>query len=309
MIQIDDAGSGSLIGGTGIGIYNTETKEYYFDIIPLEYYQTKLFETKEYQNYVIQIVDKAFDKLNVTKKESIEICPGYIFDNLKEHLTLKGYPWKNSKIEGDLQDKVEESFEQYVISLGLPSNFVKHARFAFGFHRLLKWVFADFENRKLLCKTEWKSWNKWSDVDRSIYKNTLKYKDYCLKCGKKIDISTNVITMEYQTLKPSTINLHPECFTGELNEIPPIFLKRFKTTFYPANKLDFINNIPKSVYLKKIHNNVFVINYQGNLIGYLKKDLEQKLIFWLNKGFEWECNLNTLNQDSYLLLAKVKLTN
>ena len=46
MIQIDDSGSGSLIGGTGIGILNTDTNEYYFDIIPLKYYQTELYQKK-----------------------------------------------------------------------------------------------------------------------------------------------------------------------------------------------------------------------------------------------------------------------
>ena len=46
MIYIDDAGSGSLIGGTGIGILNTKNNKYYFDIIPLKYYQTELFQKR-----------------------------------------------------------------------------------------------------------------------------------------------------------------------------------------------------------------------------------------------------------------------
>lgn len=50
MIQIDDAGSGSLIGGTGIGVMRAETREYYFDIIPLPYYQPPLFPEKNIKN-------------------------------------------------------------------------------------------------------------------------------------------------------------------------------------------------------------------------------------------------------------------
>ena len=36
MIQIDDAGSGSFVGGTCIGFYRPETNEYFFEIIPVE---------------------------------------------------------------------------------------------------------------------------------------------------------------------------------------------------------------------------------------------------------------------------------
>ena len=48
MIQIDDAGSGSLIGGTCIGAMRKETKEYYYDFIPIELYRTPSFHRKDY---------------------------------------------------------------------------------------------------------------------------------------------------------------------------------------------------------------------------------------------------------------------
>ena len=38
MIQIDDAGSGSLIGGTCIGLYWVERNMYKYDFIPLDCY-------------------------------------------------------------------------------------------------------------------------------------------------------------------------------------------------------------------------------------------------------------------------------
>lgn len=43
MIQVDDSGSGSFVGGTCIGIYRPETNEYYFDIIPVELYSVENF--------------------------------------------------------------------------------------------------------------------------------------------------------------------------------------------------------------------------------------------------------------------------
>lgn len=212
MIQIDDAGSGSLVGGTGIGILNTENNQYFFKIIPLEFYQTPLFQQKTYQNYVVKIVQDAFSKMGVDKSDLIQVCQGYMFDKLRNWLDANNYQWQNTKIEGPLQIKVEESFNQYVINLGLPPAFIKHARYAYGFHRLLKWVFADLENRKRLCKTQWKSWKKWGEVEKKIYFKVLEYPDYCLKCGKKIDPPQEVVTLEYVTNKLSTINLHKTCY-------------------------------------------------------------------------------------------------
>ncbi|QNB45810.1 hypothetical protein BR63_05485 [Thermanaerosceptrum fracticalcis] len=215
MIQIDDAGSGSLIGGTGIGVMRAETREYYFDIIPLPYYQPPLFPEKKYQECVIDIVREAFQRFSVSHDEPIEICRGYMFDSLRGWLSDQGYRWKSTIIEGTLQEKVEEAFNRYVISLGLPENFVKHARYAFGFHRLLKWVFADLENRAALCKTGWKSWQKWSRIERSIFLNEARKKEYCLKCGKPIEPNEPVVTMEYITNRFWSINIHTGCYTGE----------------------------------------------------------------------------------------------
>ncbi len=213
MIEIDDAGSGSLIGGTGIGVRRAETAEYIFEVIPLKYFQKPHFLTKKYQRYVIKIIRGVFQKFSVSKKELICVCRGYIFDALRHWLTKRGYFWQSVKIDGALQEQVEESFRAYVIGLGLPENFVKHARFAFGFHRLLKWVMADLPQRANFCKTGWKSWEKWSQVKNNIYKTTLTTDRYCLKCGAPIQKQQPAIILEYVTTHRYTVELHPLCWT------------------------------------------------------------------------------------------------
>ena len=91
MIQIDDAGSGSFVGGTCIGVYRPETNEYYFDIIPVELYNRENISEKLYLDEVVNIVDKAFSLLNVKKSETIEICRGYMFRKLISWLDYNGY--------------------------------------------------------------------------------------------------------------------------------------------------------------------------------------------------------------------------
>ncbi len=216
MIEIDDAGSGSLIGGTGIGIIRKETEEYIFKVIPIEFFQPPHFSQKAYQTYVIDIVEETFKKLAVSKNEPIYVCRGYIFDALRKWLTLHNYSWESTKIVGLLQNKVESSFDDYVINLGLPKNFIKHARYAFGFHRLFKWVMADKDNRAHLCKTGWKSWNKWNNVSYQISESTACKEEFCLKCGQLIKTNDHIININYTTNKEWNVNLHRACYQLEI---------------------------------------------------------------------------------------------
>lgn len=211
MIEIDDAGSGSLVGGTGIGVMRVETGEYIFKVIPLIFFRQPYFSEKRYQDYVIKIVRLAFHRLGVSKKETVRVCRGYVFDALHRWLEHEEYDWVSTKIVGPLQYKVEESYNNYVIELGLPVDFIKHARYAYGFHRLLKWVYADFENRSRLCKTGWKSWNRWSQVPYTVTSSLAAKELYCLKCGQAISKGAPLFLIEYTTNRPWSVPLHKEC--------------------------------------------------------------------------------------------------
>jgi hypothetical protein len=152
LIQIDDAGSGSLIGGTSIGAIRTETEQFYMDIIPTKLYDEKNFKKRLYLKYVIKIIKDAFNTLKPEKDEPIEICQGYMFDEARKYLENQKYIYTNTRIGDPLQTIIEESFENYVISLGLPNDFIKFTRYPFHFHRMLRWVYADYNNRVKLCK-------------------------------------------------------------------------------------------------------------------------------------------------------------
>lgn len=223
MIEIDDAGSGSLIGGTGIGLLRSETQEYIFDLIPLSLFQEPQFQEKKYQLYVIKIIQEAFHKLKVNTDEPIRVCRSYIFDELRHWLTREGYQWESTKIEGPLQEKVEESFSQYVIELGLPKNFVQHAKYAFGFHRLFKWIVADFDSRAELCKSGWKSWQKWSNTEIAITNGQAAKEVYCLKCGSLIKKGEKTKNITYNTNKKWIVELHPHCYHKPSLALPQHF--------------------------------------------------------------------------------------
>ncbi|SNX55412.1 hypothetical protein [Thermoanaerobacterium sp. RBIITD] len=212
MIQIDDAGSGSLVGGTCIGIIRIETDEYHYDIIPLDYYTEEKFNKKQYLNKATEIAIRFLKEMKVDKSEEINVCRGYMFDNLREYLKTNGYNYKSVKILNPLQDKIEKSFEKYALSLGLPKRFLCYTKYPFHFHKLLRWVYADYDNRYKLCKTGWKSFIKYSSLKiEESYSILDKEKNYCCpRCGKKIDLGP-VKVIKFISNHLNTIYLHVNC--------------------------------------------------------------------------------------------------
>lgn len=56
MIQIDDAGSGSLVGGTIIGILRKEDLDYYYEAIPISFFTSPSFEQKNIQIILLKLL-------------------------------------------------------------------------------------------------------------------------------------------------------------------------------------------------------------------------------------------------------------
>lgn len=212
MIQIDDAGSGSLVGGTIIGLLRVETGEYYHEVIPIQCFKSPNFENKKYDEFSTKIIKRGFKHLSVSKSEAIEICQGYMFISARKFLNENGYNFKSIKIDEPLQSIIEESFTDYCVGLGIPLSYLDYTKYPFHFHRLLKWVFADFKPREKLCKTAWKSWKKHSIIDKTISTDYIyggKY--YCLKCGNQITIPSKIKTIKFLTNKPHTVYIHLKC--------------------------------------------------------------------------------------------------
>ena len=213
MIQIDDAGSGSFVGGTCIGVYRPETNEYYFDIIPVELYNAENISKKLYLEAVVDIVRKGFSLLDVKPWDVIEVCRGYMFESLRKWLDACGYTtWYHTHITGHVQDIVENNFISYIVRLGLPMHYIKYTRYPFHFHKLLRWVFADFDKRIQLCKVGWKSWQRMKDTRPIATYSVMKYDNMvCLKCGQPIEAGKRIKTLCYKSNKINYIYLHTWC--------------------------------------------------------------------------------------------------
>ena len=212
LIQIDDAGSGSLVGGTYIGLMRVETGEYYTGLIPVKLYREECFKKKLYLDCAAEIVKEGLDVLQPLDREEIAICRGYMFDAAREHLAERNIRYVSSVIGNPLQTSIERSFQEYAISIGLPREFIKFTKYPFHFHRLLRWVYADYGSRIKLGKTGWNSWKKYGCLDLSVYNDFLCSSSYlCLKCGSRIYDNSRVKVIKYVSNMPNTIYLHRRC--------------------------------------------------------------------------------------------------
>jgi hypothetical protein len=212
MIQIDDAGSGSLIGGTCIAAIRTETGEFYNEIIPIDLFNSENFKNKAYIYYATDIIKRGIDSLKISKDEPIHICQGYMFDDSRNFLKKESYNFTKGKIVDPLQTLIEKTFEEYTISLGLPREFILYTKYPFHLHRILKWVYADYDKRIPLCKTGWKSWSKYSELPVQTYYDKVMKSNYtCLKCGQRINDNSTVKVLRFVIDKPNKVYLHKHC--------------------------------------------------------------------------------------------------
>ena len=212
MIQIDDAGSGSLVGGTCIGVLRSETGEFFYEVIPVHLFNHVNFKSKAYIYYTTEVIKHAIEKLSIDKKEKIQICRGYMFEDARKYLAEEGFCFENSKIDEPLQSLIEKTFEDYAVSLGLPWDFISYTKYPFHFHRLLKWVYADYDNRVGLCKTGWKSWQKYGGIKAEFYcDKLLKSSFVCLKCGKRIPDNSEVKVIKFFSNRFNYVYVHKKC--------------------------------------------------------------------------------------------------
>ncbi len=164
VIQIDDAGIGSPVGGAVIGTLDIETGAFLYKMIGEEYFQDGMYAAKEYQKRTVQIVDDLFNATGVTKEtHCVELCSGHIFDGVRTWLDAEGYSWKSVKIEGPLQFLIENSFSDYLVSIGVPEKIRKIEVGRDQFMYLFNWVKEDPDARVKYCKTNGSKWKtKWS---------------------------------------------------------------------------------------------------------------------------------------------------
>jgi len=158
LIEMDDAGIGSPIGGVMVGA--TDGKIVVTDIIEVFYFRSGPFERKEYlKAYADQGYALIQKKFQVSPKtHRIEICTGFINRDLLYLLREKGFDTRQVEIKGLLQDRLENMFKEYIkketggVDLAYDPKELKKSQISSHYYKALKF---GKEKAPHLLKTGW----------------------------------------------------------------------------------------------------------------------------------------------------------
>jgi len=167
MIEIDDAGTGDLVGDVFIGFLRKETGELIFKTLPVELFQGENWKNKKPFEVVVEQVQEGLKELNFQNHiEKIELCRGNIFDRVRNYFIEAGINYEDTIVEGKLQEAVEGRLVSHLRNdLGVRSNSLTKKSGAKRFFVLFNWVCYDIFKREKYVKSGFKKWNThWRDI-------------------------------------------------------------------------------------------------------------------------------------------------
>jgi len=176
-IEIDDAGTGDLVGNAFIGLLRKETNELIFKTLPVELFKGENWKNKKPFKVVVSLVKDGLAELNFNKNtEIVHLCRGNIFDQVRSYFLEEGINYEDTIVEGKLQDAVEGKLIEHLRKdLGVRSKQLSTRAGAKRFFILFNWVSYDFYNREKWVKSGFKKWNSiWRD--RAIKKHSKRTK-------------------------------------------------------------------------------------------------------------------------------------
>ncbi|MFX1390826.1 MAG: hypothetical protein ACFE9Z_12250 [Promethearchaeota archaeon] len=198
-IEIDDAGTGDLVGDAFIGFRDTESRKIIFQSVPVGLYNEGNKDDDRPKKHIVKVVKKGLKALNHSKGDRILLCRGDCFDLVREYFDENEIYFEPAIIEGALQEAVEERYIQHLRKLGISSRNLTTEAGAHRYFICFNWVCRDFQNREHFVKTGFPSWKKkWRKIAIKRYRKYQKS-----KCN--ITRSKSNITDEHMLEKPISI--------------------------------------------------------------------------------------------------------
>ena len=169
-IEIDDAGTGDLVGDAFIGFHDTKNGKTIFRSIPVGLYNENNKEDDRPKKHILKVVLEGLRALDYSKADRILLCRGSCFDLVREYFNEKGIYYEPAIVEGELQNAVEGKFIQHLRKLGVSSGKLSMESGAERYFILFNWVCRDFPNRERFVKIGFPSWKKkWREIALKRY--------------------------------------------------------------------------------------------------------------------------------------------
>jgi hypothetical protein len=173
-VEIDDAGTGDLVGDVFIGFLRKDTGKIIFRTLSVELFKKENWKNKIPYKKAVELVKSGLDELNFDKnKEKVFLCRGNIFDNVRDYFDEEGIIYEPAIIEGKLQEAVEGKLVKHLRhDLGIRSRNLTKKSGPKRYFVLFNWVCRDFYKREKYVKSGFKRWNTvWRDKAMEKYES------------------------------------------------------------------------------------------------------------------------------------------
>ncbi|MBD3215769.1 MAG: hypothetical protein GF311_24365 [Candidatus Lokiarchaeota archaeon] len=165
-IEIDDSGTGDLVGDAFIGFHVIESGELLFKRVPVQLYRKNNIKNNAPKKKILEIVKQVLNELNYKKgTDVIKLCRGDCFDLVRDYFEEQGIRYEDAAIEGVLQLAVEGRLIQHLRNLGVRSRSLTIESGAKRYFVLFDWVARKFPQREKYVKSGFKGWQKkWKKI-------------------------------------------------------------------------------------------------------------------------------------------------
>ena len=159
MIEIDDSGTGDLVGDAFIGLLRKETDEIVFKALSVDLFKGDNWKNKMPYIMAVELVKEGLKELSFNKEtEKIELCRGNIFDRVRDYFDEEEIKYEPAIIDGKLQDAVEGKLVEHLRELGVRSKKLTIKAGAKRYWVLFNWLSYDFYKREKYVKSGFKKW-------------------------------------------------------------------------------------------------------------------------------------------------------
>jgi hypothetical protein len=178
-IEIDDAGTGDLVGDAFIGLRDTENGRIIFQSVPVGLYNEDNKDDDRANKQIVEVVKKGLILLNHNKGDRILLCRGDCFNLVREYFNENEIYFEPAIIDGVLQEAVEGRYVQHLRKLGISSQKLTTEAGAGRYFISFNWVCQDFPNHERFVKTGFPSWpKKWRKIAIKRYKQSSRHKTH-----------------------------------------------------------------------------------------------------------------------------------
>jgi hypothetical protein len=198
-IEIDDAGTGDLVGDAFIGLRDASTGKTIFRSVPVGLYNEENKDDDQPKKRILKVVIDGLKTLNHRKGDRILLCRGNCFDLVRKYFEENEIYYEPAIVEGKLQEAVEGRFIQHLRKLGVRSPNLTTDSGIRRYFILFNWVCQDFPNRERYVKTGFPAWKKkWRKFAMDKFYNSKKGK------AQKRDLIKRRANEIYQNLLEET---------------------------------------------------------------------------------------------------------